>query len=324
MNFFFVEEYVVVGAFLIDLIFGDPRRYHPISLIGFLIAKGEFYLRKAGLGDRKGGVFLFISICSITFLFTLLFLNVLFWAEEFFKAGNLIAEIVLIITASFFIALRGLLKEANKINSQLEEGDIGEAKQSLKALVGRDTENLSEEKIRLAILESLSENMSDAVIAPLFYFSLGGLPLLVLYKTVNTLDSMVGYKNDRYINFGWFSAKMDDLFNYIPARITGFLIVVSSALVLGLQCGQRAFITMLRDGGKHTSPNSGIPEAAMAGALGVRMGGPNYYGGVPVQKPYIGVDLNKISSEQIEKAKTIILLGSLIFLLFFILIRRLI
>jgi adenosylcobinamide-phosphate synthase len=145
------------------------------------------------------------------------------------------------------------------------------------------------------VVETLAENLSDGVIAPVFYYVIGGLPLAMAYKAINTLDSMVGYKNATYINFGWASARLDDIANYIPARLTGLLIVLSVFVAMLFKKGasardaaSRSFETMRRDGRNHTSPNSGVPEAAMAGALGIRMGGPSTYGGILVEKPYIG------------------------------------
>jgi adenosylcobinamide-phosphate synthase len=152
--------------------------------------------------------------------------------------------------------------------------------------VGRNTEHLDEPEIWRALVETVAENTSDGVIAPLFYLMIGGPALGLAYKAVNTLDSMVGYRNERYIRFGWASARFDDLANWLPARITGLLMTFVSPFV-GLS-GRQAFRIMLRDGGNHSSPNSGIPEAAAAGALGVRLGGTNLYFGVPVEKPTIG------------------------------------
>ena len=167
-------------------------------------------------------------------------------------------------------------------------------------IVGRDTDDLGEEAVLRACIETVAENLSDGFVAPLFYLAIGGLPLAIGYKAVNTLDSMVGYKNQRYLKFGWAAARLDDIANYIPARITGFSIA-AGALVYFLilppskarfshatTAARKALAMMLRDGRNHTSPNSGVPEAAMAGALGVRLGGPATYEGSMVVKPYIG------------------------------------
>jgi len=320
MKLFYVDSWIVSGAFLVDFIIGDPQRFHPIVWIGKLIEKTEAFLRKTISHERFGGILLFFLVTAVTFSCSLCFTYFLSKIAEASDILNFIALLLFIYACSLFIALKGLIKEADKINKFLKEGDLNSARQRCKAIVGRDTERLSSEKIKIAVIESLAENLSDAVIAPLFYLVIGGFPFLVLYKTVNTLDSMVGYKNHRYINFGWFSAKMDDFFNYIPARISGLMIVISSAILLGFLSAKNSLKIMIRDGRKHPSPNSGIPEAAIAGALGIRLGGPNYYGGVLVEKPYIGEDLTQ-RENLIELSQKIVFLSSMIFLALTITIR---
>lgn len=314
MNLFYVDLWIISGAFLIDLLFRDPLRFHPISGIGKFIEKTENFLRKNLSNEKIAGVLLFFIVTSGTFFLALAFTYLLNKMAGLSYLFHLISYGIFICTCSLFIALKGLIKEADKINKLIKEGNITLARKSCRALVGRDTERLSPEKIKIAVTESLAENLSDAVIAPLFYLFIGGLPLIVLYKTVNTLDSMVGYRNSRYIKFGWFSAKMDDFFNYIPARISGLMIVVSSAILFGFSGAKNSLKVMLRDGRKHLSPNSGIPEAAIAGALGVRVGGPSFYGGVLVEKPYIGDDLVQ-RENLIELSQKIVFLSSIIFLL---------
>jgi adenosylcobinamide-phosphate synthase len=169
------------------------------------------------------------------------------------------------------------------------------------------------------VIETVSENLSDGVIAPLFYLAIGGLPLAIAYKAINTLDSMVGYKNEKYLSFGWAAARLDDVANFIPARLTGILIVLASFCYFLVRSPGGAFSTardsfrvMRRDGRNHTSPNSGIPEAAMAGCLGVRLGGPSTYGGVLVQKPFIGDDRTGDYGIASERSIGIVLLASCI------------
>jgi len=320
MKVFYVEGWVIFGAFLVDWIFGDPKKYHPISAIGKMIEKIELFLRKLGLNGKFGGFLLFFITVLTVFSFSIAFMWLLGKLAELSWLVKIFSNLVLIAISSLFIALRGLVDSAEKVEKLLEEGDLSQARISLKALVGRDTENLSPEKIKIAIVESLSENLSDGVIAPLFCFIFGGFPFLVLYKTVNTLDSMVGYRNEKYINFGWFSAKMDDLFNYIPARISGLMIVISSLILLGIWSAKNSLRVMLRDGRKHISPNSGIPESAMAGALGIRLGGPNYYGGVLIDKPYIGEDL-VYRENLVELAQKIVMLSSFLFVFIGLILR---
>jgi adenosylcobinamide-phosphate synthase len=225
---------------------------------------------------------------------------------------------VLIYLAGTTIALRELVASAKRVIASVEAGILTDARKHLSMIVGRDTEGLSDEGVLRATVETLAENLSDGVIAPVFYLVLGGLPLAIAYKAINTLDSMIGYKNEKYIRFGWAAAKLDDVANYIPARITGVLIIVS-AYLLGVMSSGRSkavssfsgldsFTIMLRDGRKHTSPNSGMPEAAVAGALGIRLGGPSTYGGRLFEKPFIGDENN---GDYLSSAhKTITLIGT--------------
>ncbi len=168
-------------------------------------------------------------------------------------------------------------------------------------IVGRDTAELDEQGITRAVVETVAENTSDGVIAPLFYLALGGPALALAYKAVNTLDSMVGYKNTAYKNFGWAAAKLDDLANFIPARISAVLLSLAAWCLPGAS-GMNAFRISLRDGRKHASPNSGYPEAAVAGALGLRLGGPSVYGGVVLDKPFIGDEHGAFDKKSIEKS----------------------
>ena len=323
---FYIKSWEIAGAFFQDFLIGDPAFIpHPVVAIGKFIEKAEKFLRKISfLSERAQGVCLFFITTSFWFLIAFL---VVYGIREFQKQSPLLVRIflegILIFFISQFLALKGLVSAGKKVENLLRKGEIEKARRELKALVGRDTERLSPEKIRIAVVESLAENLNDAVIAPLFYLALGGLPGLVLYKTVNTLDSMVGYKNERYRYFGWFSARMDDLFNYVPARIAGFLIVLATLFLKGKSSACRAFKIMLRDGRKHLSPNSGVPEAAMAGALGVKLGGPSTYGGVLVEKPYIGEDLKPDFSKLVEEAANIVILSSFFFLVGILMLRAL-
>ncbi|WP_038056606.1 adenosylcobinamide-phosphate synthase CbiB [Thermodesulfobacterium hydrogeniphilum] len=333
MKVFYVNWWGVAGSLVGDLIIGDPKRFHPVCAIGKLIELTEKFLRtlinlgiKLGFSkaflEKIGGVFLALVVYSATFSVSLVFICFLIKLCSFSFYGKIFSEIILILVASLFIALKGLIKAGKEVEDLVLISDLNSARDKLKALVGRDTERLSEKEIRIAIIESLGENLNDGIIAPLFYFIVGGFPFLVLYKTVNTLDSMVGYKNEKYLNFGWFSAKIDDLFNFLPARLAGISIILASAMLLGLKNAKRAFKIMLRDGRKHLSPNSGIPEAAIAGALGIRIGGPNYYEGVLVEKPYIGESISEVNHLKVLLAQKIVLLSSFIFTIFSLLLRE--
>jgi len=314
MKLFYVDSLTITLAFLLDLVIGDPKKYHPISGIGKLIQNTENLLRGIHLDGKLGGVLLFLIVCLITFVLSILFIKLLFLVSTLSKSFYFLSLAILIVVSSLFLALKGLILTSSTVDRLVNENRLSEARTALKALVGRDTENLNPKQIKIAVVESLSENLSDAVIAPLFYFLIGGFPFLVLYKTVNTLDSMVGYKNERYKDFGWFSARMDDLFNFIPARITGLMIVLATLFIFGAKKAKDSFRIMLRDGRKHLSPNSGIPEAAMAGALGIRVGGPNYYHGILVEKPYIGEEKD-FRDDVIKLAQKVVVLSSFLFLI---------
>ncbi|HEY3276914.1 MAG TPA: adenosylcobinamide-phosphate synthase CbiB [Syntrophorhabdaceae bacterium] len=291
------EWQALILAFFMDLSIGDPLWLpHPVRLMGRVIAYAEAFLRKKcgtpGQLKRAGMLLaggLVLSVLAVTYALE----KTVFWIT-----GNLsaiVGGVLFVYLIATTIAFRGLIDSVLLVVRAIYSGNIPEARRHLSMVVGRDTENLTEKEVLTAAMETLAENLSDGVVAPVFYFALGGLPLAMAYKAVNTLDSMVGYKNETYLHLGWASARLDDLANYIPARITG-LLVVASVFVLNM-CNRhsrsvasvrRSYRTMRRDGRNHTSPNSGIPEAAMAGALGVRMGGPSLYQGVSVNKAYIG------------------------------------
>jgi adenosylcobinamide-phosphate synthase len=263
---------LTIGA-LLDLLLGDPGWLpHPIRGIGRLIQILERILRRLPY-ERLAGITLVLTVLlAVTTIVT----ATLYWASG-------IAAVYWIFTS---LAVRSLDQESNKVIRALREGDLDKARKLLAYIVGRDTQTLSDREITRAVFETVAENMSDAIVAPLFYLALFGVPGMVAYKAVNTMDSMIGYKNERYIRFGWAAARLDDVANYIPARITAGLIVFSAAL---LRLRWRDAISIVfRDARLQPSPNAGYPEAALAGALGVQLGGLNYYFGRPVQKPFLG------------------------------------
>jgi adenosylcobinamide-phosphate synthase len=263
---------MLAGAAL-DLLLGDPRWLpHPIRGIGLLISALERVLRKFYY-EKAGGCVLVCGVLFITITVAIVTLRV----------GGVVVAAYWIFAC---LAVRSLDQESNKVIEALRKGDLGRARKLVGYLVGRDTKDLSEREVIRAVFETVAENMSDAIVAPLFYLAILGVPGMVAYKAVNTMDSMVGYKNDRYIRFGWAAARLDDAANYIPARITAGLIVLSAAVVR-LEW-RRAIQVVFRDARLQPSPNAGYPEAALAGALGVRLGGLNYYFGRPVEKPFLG------------------------------------
>lgn len=289
---FYIPAIVLVSAVLLDFAIGDPRWLpHPMRVIGFFINMLELFFRKyfkTPKGEKVAGVLLVIMTVVPVFLIVLMLCNLVISVPAR-PVSHVFGMIFLIYLASTTIAFRELIDSARNVVNSLKESSIETARCRLSMIVGRDTKHLEQKGILKATMETLAENMSDGIIAPIFYLTIGGLPGAMAYKAINTLDSMVGYRNDKYIKFGWAAAKLDDIANYIPARITGLLIVVVSFFVsrslFTVHCSLK---TMLRDGRNHLSPNSGIPEAAMAGALGVRFGGPSTYGGVLIDKPYIG------------------------------------
>ncbi len=280
----------------IDIFLGDPYWLpHPIRLIGLYIQYFEklFYKKrrdKATLGLL--GIILTWTTVFLSYGLTLLILKIVIHID--IKLYHII-NIYILYTS---IAGRCLHKEAFKIRDSLKMGQVDMARKQLSYIVGRDTEKLAEDDIVKAVVETVSENTSDGIIAPLFYGFVGGAPLAMAYKAVNTLDSMVGYKNEKYIDYGRASAKLDDIANYIPSRLTAVFIILS-AFFLGKNY-KNAFKIMKRDRKKHTSPNSGYPESAAAGAIGISIGGTSSYLGRIVEKPPIGDMLKELDIEDIK------------------------
>ncbi|GMT47767.1 MAG: cobalamin biosynthesis protein CobD [bacterium] len=306
----------LVLAFLVDSLIGDPRWIpHPIRCIGEFIAWLEGRARRfchSPVAEKVSGGVVVAVVVGLTCLLTYLFTETVSSVFRNVSILNIISlnDIVIALAGSLTIALRGLRESAGNVLSELKRSDLDSAREQLGHIVGRDTEELNAEGVLRATVETLSENVSDGVIAPMFYFAIGGLPLAMAYKAINTLDSMLGYRNERYINFGYVAARLDDIANYIPARLTAWAIIFSSAVLLPVSSGKvspsRAVRVMLRDGRKHSSPNAGLPEAAMAGALGIRLGGPVSYGGVVNEKPFIGEGEREIELEDGATADRII------------------
>ena len=290
---------------VLDFIIGDPNNpFHPVRIIGALGIKLENITRRVFKNLKISGFVTWLGVILITFLVNSLIVRLAFSISNIF--GIIIEGILLY----FCISFKGLKVEGLKVIKVLESGDIEGARKQLSYIVGRDTEALDEEGIVRAVIETVAENTSDGIIAPLLFGALGGAPLAMTYKAVNTCDSMFGYKNDKYIDFGFVPAKMDDLFNYIPARITGYL-VIFAAFILGLDY-KNSYRIYKRDRYNHTSPNSAHPESAVAGALGIRLGGANYYFGKIVEKPTIG-DKNKvIEISDLYKTNNILLVVTLL------------
>jgi adenosylcobinamide-phosphate synthase len=264
------------------------------------------------LGLKVSGIFLASIICGSTFSVTFFLIH---WAGNFSGYAGVACSIFLGYTA---LATRDLHVETGKVLQALAAGNTPRAREELSLLVGRDTTHLDEPEILRALVETIAENTSDGVIAPLFYLGLGGPPLALTYKAINTLDSMVGYKNERYRNLGWASAKLDDAANFIPARLSGLIIVLTSFLLR--KPWRNSLAILWRDRRKHESPNSAWPEAAMAGALGVQLGGLNSYFGQPSLKPFIGDRKKEIDRTDVRESWKVLYLSSLCMLMLSVLL----
>ena len=288
----------LILGFLLDLAFGDPRwLYHPIRLIGNLIAWAEKPFRavfpKSEKGELTAGVFFAVFVVAVSTAVPAL---VLFLAAKL----SIWLTFALEVFWSFqILAAKSLKTESMRVYEALKEGELEKARKAVSMIVGRDTERLTEEGVAKAAVETVAENSSDGVVAPLIFLAVGGPVLGFFYKSVNTLDSMVGYKNDRYLYFGRFSAKLDDVLNFIPARISGLLLVTASPLA-GLDV-KGAWRIFKRDRKNHASPNSAQTEAAAAGALGVQLAGDAWYFGKLYKKPTIGDALRPVGYEDIRR-----------------------
>lgn len=293
-------------GYILDLIIGDPNNpLHPVRGIGYAASKFENIFRAFLRKNLKlAGLLVWILIVGLTFIITFEIIKVARFLNIYF--GTILDGILIY----FCIASKGLVVEGYNVIKFLLKDDLVGARKQLSYIVGRDTGSLSKEGVIKAVVETVAENMADGIIAPLIYAGILGAPLAFAYKAVNTLDSMFGYKNDKYIEFGYFPAKLDDVFNYIPARITGVLIILSS-LILGYDY-KNSLKIYKRDRYNHTSPNSAHPEAAMAGALGVELGGANYYFGKLVEKPTIGDKSKEIEINDVNKTAKVLYLASFI------------
>jgi adenosylcobinamide-phosphate synthase len=296
----------LISAYLLDIILGDPQRFpHPVRLIGrFIVFLENLFWRanSSPLNQKISGILLALIVVGSTFMATTF---LIYWAGYFSQAASFILSIFM---GYFTLATRDLHVETRRVLKALEAGNLARARQELSFLVGRDTAHLSEPEVIRALVETIAENLSDGVIAPLFYLGLGGPPWAMTYKAINTLDSMVGYKKERFRHMGWASARLDDVANFIPARLSGGLVVIS-AFLLGKPWRDSLEI-LRRDRRQHQSPNSAWPEAATAGALGVQLGGLNYYGGQPSPKPFIGNRKKDLDLGDVRDAWKILYLSS--------------
>lgn len=305
-------------GFILDLLIGDPNNpFHPVRGIGWLASKLEIIFRRfLKKYLRLAGLIVWVLTIISTFIITY---GIIFVFSEINKYLALIVQGIIIY---FCISAKGLVVEGYGVMKYLKEGDIKKARKRLSYIVGRDTENLDSNGVIRAVIETIAENISDGVIAPILFAGIFGAAGSMVYKAVNTMDSMFGYKNDRYIEFGYFPAKLDDVFNYIPARITGILIVISSFFLK--KNYKNSLKTYKRDRYNHTSPNSAHPEAAMAGALDIQLGGSNYYFGKIVEKPLIGDKIKEIEVCDVKNTIDILYLSSTIGCMLALIVRYII
>jgi len=305
-SFFNSSAALLVSAFLLDLAVGDPRWLpHPVVLMGKIISQGEGLLRSGNpRRDFVSGMTLslFLIVLSVAVVFALVTLFELLPLWLSFSAAAALASTTL--------ATRGLLDAIKLIEAPLRAGNLVAAREKLSAIVGRETSYLSQDKVLRASLESLSESTCDGIVAPLFYLFLGGVPLAMAYKAVSTLDSMIGYRTERYFYFGKFAARLDDAMNFIPARLTALFIVAATVTVR--LSPVHALRIAWRDHANHLSPNAGYPEAALAGAFGIRLGGPSIYFGKEVCKPYMGDDLKPVEIAMLKEGRVLCLVTAIL------------
>lgn len=302
-------------GYITDLIIGDPYSFpHPVKYIGKLIKVVENIIRKIAKTDtalKIGGFVLWFITVGVTFSIT-------YTICSMSKVNYILYVIVNSVIIYTTLATKCLKDEAKKIYDVLKTGDIIKSRQQLSYIVGRDTSNLSEQEIIRATVETVAENTVDGLIAPLFYAFIGGAPLAMTYKAINTLDSTVGYKNEKYLHIGYASAKIDDIANYIPARISVILFTIGN-FFLGNDY-KNSFKIAIRDRKNHKSPNCAFSEGAVAGGLGIQLGGTNIYFGEKVYKPTIGDKKREIEIEDIDRTNKILYATSLTSIIVFTLI----
>ncbi len=313
-----ITLYALTTGYILDLIFGDPEGIpHPIRLIGYLINRGEKILQRISCQTPTrqfvSGAGLTLVVLCLSFFVPFMILQ---WAGRIHPVLLYVLESLMCFQ---ILATRSLKTESMKVYEELKQGRLPEARKALSRIVGRDTENLSVEQVTKGAVETVAENLADGVIAPMVFILVGGAPLGFLYKAINTLDSMIGYKNDQYLYFGRFAAKLDDLANYIPARISACLMIIA-AWFLGYDYKESIRI-YLRDRSNHLSPNSAHTEAVCAGALNIQLAGSSYYFGQLVVKPTIGDKTRETSIDDIKKSNHLLYVTSLLGLIVGITLR---
>ena len=305
MDWLFLILPLLLG-WLLDLLFGDPVWLpHPVVGFGKMIAFGEHHLNKGRYRKLKGAL-MAMALIVIVFLATVWIRHDLYLLPSPFGEGTGVRLFFDAVIVFFCLAGTTLIREVRQVFLALDRS-LDEGRKQVARIVGRDTSELSAQEVRTAALETLAENLSDGVIAPLFWYAVLGVPGMLAYKMVNTLDSMVGYKTERYKDFGCWAAHLDDIANFIPARLTVLLMILGDwCWVLGVSHHLSPITQHLhfvrQNGRRHASPNSGYPEAALAGILNCRFGGPHYYFGQLFDKPFIGTNDRPLTTDDMKKA----------------------
>lgn len=296
---------VIPAAFALDVLLGDPQRFpHPVRWMGKAISTSEPWFRKIPASPVLAGGLFAVFLAGGTWATAAVLVEACARVHPWLQAA---AEVVMVY---YCLSVRSLSDAAMEIFNLLQQDRVQEARSTVAMIVSRDVERYGSSDIARASVETVAENFVDGVLSPLFFGAIGGASLAMAFKMVSTLDSMVGYKNETYIEFGKASARLDDVFNFIPARLSVLLIALAAQILS--RSGGRAFKTAWSEGRNHSSPNAGRPEAAFAGALAVKLNGPNTYGGILVKKPYIGVRFGAVKIEDIKRACDLMLGGSLL------------
>ena len=302
----------IILAYVIDLVIGDPRHLpHPVKWMGACIS---FLDKKLNKGKRKRLKGLIMLMLLLLLVFGISFSLVYLFYQWHVIAGILLEGLLIATT----IAQKDLKRASLAVLKPLKKKDIAEARKQLSFIVGRDTERLSEQEIIRGTVETVAENTSDGITAPLFWAMIGGAPLALVYRAVNTCDSMVGYKNDQYKEYGWASARLDDVLNWIPARLTGYITMIS--MKPEGRTFKKALQIFRRDANQHNSPNSGWGEGSVAALLGIQLGGVNYYHGKESLSPTIGEAIHTLQTNHIVKAIVIMQRTVFLFLVMLILV----
>ena len=304
MSFSWLHLLVLPVAFILDRLIGDPPALpHPIRWMGNAITSCEPFFRNLFKNEKTAGALFALTLISGCWLLCFLFLLIMRWIHPVVGFGT---EVIMVF---YCFSSKSLAQAGLEIYRLLADGQVDQARSAVAMIVGRDVQSYQADDIARATVETVAENFVDGFLSPLLFAVIGGGPLALAYKMVNTLDSMVGYKNERYLYFGRAAARIDDVANFIPARLSVYIIGLGAQFSV-LKSGARAIAVARKEGRNHSSPNAGHPEAAFAGAMGIKLNGPNYYGGKLVEKPFIGIEYDPPVVDHIKQACELMLRSS--------------